>query len=83
MNSRLLKFQLCFKKKKKKTASANGSVKVCVCSAKRKNGFDTEIKLAIVTRHCLTGTRDEGVEERKGRKEGRESFFQPLSEGVT
>lgn len=39
---------------------------MCVCSAKRKKGFDTEIKLAIVTRHCLTGTRDERGREEEG-----------------
>lgn len=33
---------------------------MCVRSFKGKNCFDTEIKLCIVTRHCLTGTRDEG-----------------------
>lgn len=33
-----------------------------MCSAEGKNGFDTEIKLGIVTRHCLTGPRDEREE---------------------
>ncbi len=46
---------------------------------KRKNGFDTEIKLGIVTRHCLTGTRDErerGRErERRRGREKTESFL--------
>lgn len=40
---------------------------VCVCSLKGKNCFDTEIKLCIVTRHCLTGMRDGGDCREPGR----------------
>lgn len=67
-----------------------------VCSVEGKNGFDTEIKLGIVTRHCLAGTRDElGGGGDEGRMENREReqqqmmererdiFFQELSDGVT
>ena len=43
----------------------------CVCSAEGKNGFDTEIKLGIVTRHCLS-RGNEGTSERDGGKERKE-----------
>lgn len=45
-----------------------------MCSVEGKNGFDTEIKLCIVTRHCLTGTRDEREREMDGRRGRKEEY---------
>lgn len=56
-----LHFHLFLKRVEKRQRQPSESVCVCVfvCSVERKNGFDTEIRLCIVTRHCLTGRRDE------------------------
>lgn len=42
-----------------------------VCSTEGKNGFDTEIKLGIVTRHCLS-RGNEGTSGRDGGRERKE-----------
>lgn len=42
-----------------------------VCLAEGKNGFDTEIKLGIVTRHCLS-RGNEGTSGRDGGRERKE-----------
>lgn len=52
----------------------------CVCSAEGKNGFDTEIKLGIVTRHCLS-RGNEGTSERDGGKERKEKREGELNGG--